>query len=383
MAGRGPDQPVAAPTAVTGVAPAQPAAVRATSAAATQPESAAVPASAFATSPPSLPPSVEQFYLPAHKAATAAVHDVESREGGTVEVQSRNLLYVPAILGIGRVHFVDQRRDVNEGKDFALLAQAPEGAGVLAWDRVQPLDLAPRDLMDRPEPGAYFDALPESINQAQEIGELKKSLSDHLYHNSSLTLLHSPVLKAYSQPDESEREFRMRLQQAAREERDAEVDEVSARYEKRLGQLQDRLRRAEAALATKEADVTARKRETVVSVGESVVGMFLGRRSTRVASRAMSKHRQTTLAKIKLEEAEANVEALQQDVKELEGELQEQVAAVRDRWEEALVEFEEVPIKPRRTDVQINLFGLAWAPHWQITYQDRGGSARTELVPAY
>jgi hypothetical protein len=97
----------------------------------------------------------------------------------------------------------------------------------------------------------------------------------------------------------------------------------------------------------------------------------------------VSKHRQTTLAKIKLEEAEANVEALQQDVKELEEELQEQVAAVRDRWEEALVEFEEVPIKPRRTDVQINLFGLAWAPHWQITYQDRGGGARTELVPAY
>jgi hypothetical protein len=237
--------------------------------------------------------------------------------------------------------------------------------------------------VDRPEPDAYFDALPESINQAQEISGLTKSLSDHLYHNSSLTLLHSPVLKAYSQPDESEREFRMRLQQAAREERDAEVDEVSARYEKRLGQLQDRLRRAEATLATKEADVAARKRETVVSVGESVVGMFLGRRSTRVASRAMSKHRQATLAKIKLEEAEANVEALQQDVKELEEELQEQVAVVRDRWEEALVEFEEVPIKPRRTDVQITLFGLAWAPHWQITHQDRGGVARTELVPAY
>jgi hypothetical protein len=375
MADRVPDQPVAAPVAVTGVAPAQPAAVRAISAAA--------PASGFATSPPSLPPSVEQVYLPTRQAAAAAVRDVESREGGAIEVQSRNLLYVPAILGLGRVHFVDQRRDVNEREDFALLAQAPEGAGVLAWDRAQPLDLTPRDLMDRPEPDAYFDELPESVNQARKISGLKKSLSDHLYHNSSLTLLQSPVLKAYSQPDESEREFRMRLQQAAREERDAEVDKVSARYEKRLGQLQDRLRRAEATLATKEADVAARKRETVVSVGESVVGMFLGRRSTRVASRAVSKHRQTTLAKIKLDEAEANVEALQQDVKELEEELQEQVAAVRDRWEEALVEFEEVDIKPRRTDVQINLFGLAWAPHWQITYQDRGGVARTELVTAY
>ena len=111
--------------------------------------------------------------------------------------------------------------------------------------------------------------------------------------------------------------------------------------------------------------------------------MFLGRRSTRVASRALSKQRQTTLAKIKLEEAAATVEAVQQDVKELEAELQEEVSAVRDRWEEALVEFEETDIKPRRTDVQINLFGLAWAPHWQITYEDRQGVARTELVGAY
>jgi chromosome segregation ATPase len=237
--------------------------------------------------------------------------------------------------------------------------------------------------MESSEPDAYFDELPESINQARKITGLKKHLSDYLYHNSSITLLHSPVLDAYSHPDESERDFRMRLQQAAREKRDEEVDEVSARYEKRLDTLQDRLRRAEAKLATKEVDVAARRTETLATVGESVVGMLLGRRSTRVASRALSKQRQTKLAKIKLEEAEADVVDLQQDIDELEEELQEEVAEVRDRWEEALVEFEEVAVTPRRTDVQISLFGLAWAPHWQITYQGRGGATLTELVPAY
>jgi len=383
MADRKPDQPVAEAATKAGIATAQPEAVRPTSAAATQPESAAAPDSAFATSPPSLPPSVEQVYLPARKAATAAVIEVEGIEGDKVEVQSHNLLYVPAILGLGRVHFVDQRRNVNEHEDFVLLAQPPEGAGLVAWEHAQPLDLEPRDFRDGPEPDAYFDELPESINQARKITGLKKHLSDYLYHNSRLTLLHSPVLDDYSQPNESERDFRVRLQQAAREKRDEEVDEVSERYEKRLGKLQDQLRKAEATLAAKEADVTARKRETLVTVGESVVGMFLGRRSTRVASRALSKQRQTTLAKIKLEEAVANVEALQEDVKELEAELREETTAVRDRWEEALVDFEEVPIKPRRTDVQINLFGLAWAPHWQVTYQGRGGATRIELVPAY
>ncbi|MBU0703871.1 MAG: DUF87 domain-containing protein [Chloroflexi bacterium] len=375
MESKKPDQP--------GIAPSQPAAVGPTSAVATQPESAAAPADAFATSPPSLPPDIQQVYLPARRGATAAVLDVEGQEGGAIEVQSRNLLYVPAVLGMGRVHFVDQRRNVNEREDLALLAQPPGSAGVLAWERAQPLDLTPRELMDRPEPDAYFDELPESINQAQEFNALKKDLADHLYRNSSVTLLHSAVLKAYSQPNESKRDFQMRLQQAAREERDEEVDKISERYEKRLEQFRDRLRRAEATLARKETDAEARKRETLVSVGESVVGMFLGRRSTRVASTALSKHRQTTMAKIKLEEAEDTIEALQQEVKELQEELQEQVTAVRERWEKALLELEEVAVTPRRTDVQVDLVALAWTPHWRITYQDRGGSKRTELVPAY
>ena len=375
MESKKPDQPA--------IAPSQPAAVGPTSAAATQPESAVAPADAFAKSPPSLPPSIQQVYLPARRGATAAILDLEGQEGGAIEVQSRNLLYVPAVLGMGRVHFVDQRRNVNEREDLALLAQPPGSASMLAWERSQPLDLTMRELMDRPEPDAYFDELPESINQAREFNALKKDLADHLYRNRSVTLLHSAVFKAYSQPNESKRDFQMRLQQAAREERDEEVDKISERYEKRLERLQERLRRAEATLARKEVDAEARKRETLVSVGESVVGMFLGRRSTRVASTALSKHRQTTMAKVKLEEAEDALEALQQEVKELQEELQEQVTAVRERWEEALLELEEVPVTPRRTDVQVDLFALAWTPHWQITYQDRGGSTRTQLMVAY
>jgi TolA-binding protein len=118
-------------------------------------------------------------------------------------------------------------------------------------------------------------------------------------------------------------------------------------------------------------------------VGESVVGMFLGRRSTRMASTALSKQRQTTKAKLRLGETEEDIAELEEDVKELEEELQEEVAAIRARWEEALTELEEYEVRPRRTDVQISLFGLAWSPHWQITYRDRGGATRTELVEAF
>jgi DNA gyrase/topoisomerase IV subunit A len=114
-----------------------------------------------------------------------------------------------------------------------------------------------------------------------------------------------------------------------------------------------------------------------------VVGLFLGRRSTRMASTALSKQRQASLAKMKAAEAGDTVEALQQEIKQLEEELQAQASTVRSRWEEALQKAEQVPVAPRRTDIEVDLFGLAWAPHWQVTYQDQGGTTRTTLVPSY
>jgi len=85
----------------------------------------------------------------------------------------------------------------------------------------------------------------ESINEPREFNTLKDDLIDHLYRKSSLKLLYSPALRAYSQPKENERDFRMRLSQTTREKRDEEVDSLNQRYEIRLRTLQDRLRRAQ------------------------------------------------------------------------------------------------------------------------------------------
>jgi hypothetical protein len=114
-----------------------------------------------------------------------------------------------------------------------------------------------------------------------------------------------------------------------------------------------------------------------------VVGAFLGRRSTRVASTALSKQRQAAKAKLRLEEAEDDVKELQEDIAELEEQLQEEVSSIQERWEEALGTFEEAKVTPRRTDIQIDLVALAWVPHWQLTYQARGGIVRADLAEAY
>lgn len=374
MNGRQPDQAVAAPVATTGILTTRPAPTVSTLTTLGREPSA---------SPPVLPPEIQQVYLPTRRGVAEASQEIEKQEGGPIEAQSRTLLYVPAVLGSGRVHFVDRRLNLDERKDVALIVQPPSGGGTLRWEEAQSLDLTSRELLSRPEPDARFDQLPESINEARELNVLKQDLVDYLYRNSSLNLLYSSVLKAYSQPNESERDFRMRLNQSARERRDEEVDKLNERYEARLRTLQNRLGRAQATVARKQADAEARKREVMVSVGESVLGMFLGRRSMRSASTALSKYHRRTSAERSAQEAEQSVEALQQEIEKLEKELQDESAAITARWDEALKAFEEVPVRPSRSDVEVDTMALAWAPHWQITYRDRQGNTRAGLSKAY
>lgn len=371
----------ATPTAVpeTAIAtPVAPAPVAPTRAAATPP----VTASGYMSTPPLLPDGVQQVFLPLRKGASSAVAEVEESAGPRVEVKQRQLLYIPALLGVGRVHYVKQAAaySVNEAEEFAFLAQPPEGLGIVRWENAQALSLSARDLLTASEPDALFDSIPETLNEARELTAQRKSLEDHLYRASTLTLQYSPATKLYSRYGEPDRDFKMRLHQAAREARDAEVDKLRAKYASRINTLEDRLRRAQATLTKKEADARARKQDALISAGETVFNLFSGRR--RSVSAAVNKVTRSATVKHDIEAAEEQVESVQADLLNMQEELKVQTEEITANWERTLGDLEEVAIKPRRTDVNVALFALAWAPHWQIVYQV-GAVTQTQTVPAF
>jgi hypothetical protein len=335
------------------------------------------------TAPPVLPAEIQQVYLPTRRGAIEAQQEIEKEAGGPVEAQDRILLYVPAVLGTGIIRFADRRLNVETAQNFSLLVQSPSGGGPPRWAEALPLDLTSREILDRAESDARFDLLPYSINEAREFNVLKEDLIDHLYRNRSLKLLYNSALKANSQPNESERDFRLRLSQVAREKRDEDVDKLDQRYATRLRTLQDRLRRSQSTVAMKQADADARKREVVVSAGESVLGLFLGRRSIRSASTTLSKYRQKAAAEMRAQEAAESAEALQKDIAQIQSELQQETAAITTRWDEVTSAFEEVSVRPNRSDIDVDRIALAWAPNWQITYRDRQGNVHVELRKAY
>jgi hypothetical protein len=90
----------------------------------------------------------------------------------------------------------------------------------------------------------------------------------------------------------------------------------------------------------------------------------------------------TAKAKADIAETRATISEIQEDLAELEEEFREEADEIGRKWEEALDEIEETKITPRRADVGVQLFALAWAPYWRIAYT-AGGREHVRTVPAY
>ena len=66
-------------------------------------------------------------------------------------------------------------------------------------------------------------------------------------------------------------------------------------------------------------------------------------------------------------------------VERLEAEWFARQAAIHEKWRQVGEAYEDVPLTPRRQDVQVTAFGLAWAPFWELQAQP----GRVEWVAAY
>ena len=368
-----------APTAVT------PPAVATEPAAPTQPGVAAPPG--FTPTQPAVPPEVRQTYLPCLIDDREAARLAAQNAGVQVSVKNVQLLYDVGLLGAAEVRFVDQKRSIDEQVEMLLLAQGGRQVTGMDWGRAERLPFSPNELASAPEAtgekqGPFFAELPEGLGNAKTIANAAKDLADWLYYNSQLELTVHPELGIFRRPNEDERAFTIRLQQAARERRDAEVDRLREKARKEIQRVADKIAREQQELAADQARAQARQTEQWVNIGESVLSFFTGRSTRRAVSSATSKISQAQQAAMSVEESKQTIARLEEEKRALEAQLQEEINAITERWEQVTAALTTEALKPRRTDVNVRAAALAWAPVWQVHYDD-GRGERVTAIPAY
>ncbi len=317
-------------------------------------QSSRISTAGAASHPPILPPEISQFFVPLRGS----------------QPSDSTLVYEPRLVASAGVHFLDGRKKIDESRDLTVLVPISDDAIPIEWDDVVIADLAPDDLEATAETGGTFGELPAPASQAKNYKKWQKDFETWVYQNHTFEIWKSPAFKITSNPGESERDFRLRVQQLARETRDAETETLRKKYATKMAGIEDRIRRAEQAVAREEEQARQQKFQTVISLGATVLSAFLGRKAVSGSSitkatstiRGMSRSMKESQD---IDRAEDTVEALKQQLAALEAEFTKEAEILAAQSQAQSETLETITIRPKKSDITVELFGLGWVPHWQ------------------
>ncbi len=297
---------------------------------------------------PLLPPGVEEVFLPLPPGEADPVYRAQ-------------------ILGAAKVHFVDSRKGLEAAEELYLLAPWPTGVGGLDWSEARPVEISLDDLEPEPTEGGRFTPLPESGPLARRFTTWKKAWKDSIYRTRRFPLRQNKTLELYSRPGESERDFKIRLAEVAREKRDRESAALREKLGRKLDTLLERIRRAEQKVEKEKEQAQSQKLRAVMTVGSTLLGALLGRKTfsstnMRRAGTAVRGFGRASKERQDVERAEDDLQALLEQHEELEAELQAALVNLATEIEAEVADTTTFELKPRKTDIDIRLVAVAWVP---------------------
>ncbi len=287
--------------------------------------------------------------------------------------QGATLVYEPRLLGIADVRFEDKKADLSVARNATYLATVTDSAVPVQWSTAEPVAMEADELETRGAESGFYRNLPPAAGQAKSYTAWGRDLIDWCYGAETLALYRSPLLEVTSNPDEPERDFRIRLTQAAREQRDAAIDKLRAKYEAEREKLTERQRKAEQAKAREADQARTAQFQTAISFGSTLLDAFLGRK--KVSKTTISKA--TTAARgvgrayqqgQDVNRADENIETIKKELDDLNAAFIAETRALETKYDPQTEIFETVTIKPLKKNIDVRLVALVWAPHWQDTF---------------
>jgi hypothetical protein len=299
---------------------------------------------------PVVPPDVPQYFIPLR--------------GGA----SGELVYLPVVYGAAEVHISDPKSKVDTTITAHATCAITENPVPVNWDEAESSDVETTDLDSEPsQPAAGFGDLPSIATKAKSYAGWSKDFANWIYRTQALTIFKSPSSGISSSEGESERDFRVRLQQATRESRDRDVDTLRKKYASKISMLEDRIRRAQQARAVQEEQAKSAKMQTAISFGTTLLSGLLGRKAVSVGSIGRATTAARGVSRSMKESADVtraaeSVGALQQQLQELNAQLETEINQLMSTSDPTTEQLETVSLKPKKKDINIKLIALAWLP---------------------
>ncbi len=339
-----------------------------------QPAATAAPDPVGTMTRPPVPAGAGEYLLPANLSLTEAA--AEHRYNLDAGTRESGILYRPALLAQAEVRLANARYNLNTDTVWTALIPEPDPQAIIRWEDNHNPPVDDRKLDRAPLRDARFASLSGPLADARQMKSLEADFTDYVVRNGAVNIRANDKLKVYAGPDVSDEEYEKMCREAADDLMRTELDKVTAKFDTRKRSLEDKLKREESKLNKEEADLKSRRGEEYMKHAETLLGFLGGKR--RSLSSSLSKRRMAENAEAKVKESESAIEDFKKQIDSLQEEIEVALNEVREKYDGLIAETNEIPVAPKKTDVRVVMFGVAWVPH----YLAESGGRQVE-VPAY
>ncbi len=228
------------------------------------------------------------------------------------------------MLGFAEVVFlIDKKKGKEHRQIVRLLAVPSEPGRPVDWAKGRSIG---EPMESRPLPGVRWANVPTSVDTGRKLKTLERAFADYLYSTQKLSLLQNRTLELVSEPGESAEAFRQRCHAAAVEEARQAIEMTKAKFRPKFEALDSEL----------PADPATPK-----SNGSFWDWLVSFATPKPTAARSNGK---------------------EEKIRKITGDYYSKLAEIHEKWKRVGEEAAPIEVKPRKADVRVTHFGLAWLP---------------------
>jgi len=331
--------------------------------------------SAGSTTKPTPPAGVDEYFLPLSFSLTEAFKS--SAESMPPDSQLAAVLYRPVLLASAKSRILDRRYGIDTEIATPVLVEDPDKNGTIKWDDFPYQGPSLERLESSPAPQAVFDSISLPFTDAKTVAAMNRDFVDWVYRTVKFPVRENKLLKVVARPGMSQAEFMTACTDAARSGRDLELAKSLSTIDKQIDTLERRLEKESAELKNDQEKLSSRSWDQLLSIGKiGSDAIFKGK--VRVPSNAFSKGRMKNQAKADVEESQLSIAQLKEQLADLQKQREQKSQEVTSRWGAMVDKGDEILLTPRKSDIFIDYFGIAWMPFYQV----KSGEQLIEL-PAF
>jgi hypothetical protein len=294
---------------------------------------------------PAVADGVDQCFLPTSRTGSDAI------------------IYRPTLLARVDLHYVSSRAHVDLWRNAQIQVNLPGGSARLDLEGTPiVLDGEALDTEREPTNESSFAALTSEASKKTTWRSWKTSVKNHLYQEEVMTLWKSSEFKLISRPDETKDDFLARVNLAAEEERDVQIEKQRDRFESKLDRAHEKIRKAEQRVEIQEDQYEAIRTGVLARILELILSLFGKKKTRRQVGAAARSATRARKEKSDVRRAEGDLDQYTSDLVDLEKELENEIESIRREFEDRDEKLMDMPIAPRKSDIHFEVFVLAWQP---------------------